>query len=391
LSHGPRDDISSRNAHDTFMTETRTVQPPTARDRFAGCLLGGAVGDALGAPIEFMTRREIVRRFGAEGITGYARAYGGIGRITDDTQMTLFTAEGLLRAWVRSCFRGITTYPGVTAHAYLRWLMTQGEEPRCELDYADGMGWLFGHRELHARRAPGNTCLAALRGITPRGAPARNGSKGCGGVMRVAPVGLFARQLRDEEPRRAAFELATEIAALTHGHPTGSLTAGVLAVLILELAGGSALTGALAGAKACLRMKRRCEETLRSIEHAETLAGSGKPHEAAIAEIGEGWVAEEALAIAIYCALVARGFRHGVVLAVNHDGDSDSTGSIAGNLLGTMHGAGVIPAEWLEPLELRDVIREIADDLYAFKEWAIGEHAPDEALKRRIRAKYPGS
>jgi ADP-ribosylglycohydrolase len=91
------------------------------RSKFVGCLLGGAVGDALGAPVEFMSRSEIQRRFGRNGVTTYASAYGGTGKITDDMQMTLFTAEGLLCAWVRNQLKGISTYSGVTAHAYLRW------------------------------------------------------------------------------------------------------------------------------------------------------------------------------------------------------------------------------------------------------------------------------
>ena len=81
--------------------------------------------------------------------------------------------------------------------------------------------------------------------------------------------------------------------------------------------------------------------------------------------LGGGWVAEEALAIGLYCALVARDFAHGVLLAVNHGGDSDSTGSIAGNLLGLVQGEKAIPGRWLERLELRDVITEVADDLWA--------------------------
>jgi hypothetical protein len=93
------------------------------------------VGDALGAPVEFMSRAAILRQFGPDGITDYAPAYGGLGKITDDTQMTLFTAEGLLRAWVRESARGIpATYAGVTAHAYQRWLATQGERPRDGVD-----------------------------------------------------------------------------------------------------------------------------------------------------------------------------------------------------------------------------------------------------------------
>ena len=370
---------------------SKRQQRRTVQGRFLGCLLGGAVGDALGAPVEFMKRTEILRRFGPNGITQYAPAYGGLGTITDDTQMTLFTAEGLIRGWVRGCFKGITTYSGVTAHAYLRWLQTQGERPSCDIDFGtDEPGWLFQQRQLHGRRAPGNTCLSALRAMSSLGEQARNDSKGCGGVMRVAPVGLFAWRLRQYESPHDAFRLGTELAALTHGHPTGALTGGVLAVLILALTDGAALPEALAASKAILRAETGHEETLRAIEMAETLAVSGLPHEEAIARLGQGWIAEEALAISIYCALVARNFKQGVILAVNHDGDSDSTGSIVGNLLGAMHGVEAIPAEWLEPLELRDVITELAEDLYAFKDWQIGEYSENEELNQRIWQKYPG-
>lgn len=60
------------------------------------------------------------------------------------------------------------------------------------------------------------------------------------------------------------------------------------------------------------------------------------------------------------------------------------------SLLGAMHGVKAIPAEWLEPLELRDVITELAEDLYAFKDWAIGEYSDNEELNQRIWRKYPG-
>jgi ADP-ribosylglycohydrolase len=366
--------------------QTRTVQ-----GRFLGCLLGGAVGDALGASVEFMTRAEILRRFGPEGITQYAPAYGGLGKITDDTQMTLFTAEGLIRGWVRGCFKGITSYPAVTAHAYLRWLQTQGERPSSDVGFGDDEpGWLFQQRQLHSRRAPGATCLSALRAMGSLGEPARNDSKGCGGVMRVAPVGLFIWRLRQHESPQDAFRLGTELAALTHGHPTGALTGGVLAVMILALTDGASLEDALAASKAILRDQPRHEETLSAIELAEELVVSGLPHEEAIARLGQGWIAEEALAISIYCSLVAHDFKHGVVLAVNHDGDSDSTGAITGNLLGAMLGEDAIPAEWLAPLELREVITELAEDLYAFKDWGISEYSNNASLNERIWRKYPG-
>jgi ADP-ribosylglycohydrolase len=389
----PDDDASDEADDDSTPLGWRSKrqQRRTVQSRFAGCLLGGAVGDALGAPVEFMKRTEILRKFGPKGITQYAPAYGGLGMITDDTQMTLFTAEGLIRAWVRGCMKGITTYSGVTAHAYLRWLQTQGERPTCDIDFGtDETGWLFQQRDLHSRRAPGNTCLAALRAMKSLGEPARNDSKGCGGVMRIAPVELFAWRLRQQDSPHDAFCLGTELAALTHGHPTGALTGGVLAVLILALTDGASLPEALVVSKAILRSESGHEETLRAIELAETLAASGQPHEAAISQLGQGWIAEEALAISIYCALVARNFKHGVILAVNHDGDSDSTGSITGNLLGVMHGVRAIPAEWLEPLELREVITSLAEDLYAFKDWDIGEYSENVEMNQRIWQKYPG-
>lgn len=381
-----------KNAMDPVMMPVDGIPDDAVmRSRFRGCLLGGAVGDALGAPVEFMNRRGILERFGPEGITAFVPAYGKLGAITDDTQMTLFTAEGLLRAWVRGCMLGLTTYSGVTAHAYLRWLQTQGERPSCDIAFgADEPGWLWNQRELNSRRAPGNTCLAALRAMRTLGDPARNDSKGCGGVMRVAPAGLFVSRLGSDEPDSHAFTLGTELAALTHGHPTGALTGGVLAVLVRQLVAGATLGEALTAAKACLRSQEKHEETLQAIERAEELANSSMAAEKAIAWLGEGWVAEEALAISIYCALVVGDFREGVILAVNHDGDSDSTGAITGNLLGALHGVQEIPTEWLESLELREVIMEVADDLLAFRDWDIGEYSSNREMNERIWKKYPG-
>jgi ADP-ribosylglycohydrolase len=352
--------------------------------------LGGGVGDALGGSVEFLSRDEIRRRFGAEGICSYAPAYGRAGAITDDTQMTLFTAEGLLRGRVRFLDEGIEDYTTATARAYQRWLLTQGNaRVSGEFEGLD-TGWLYGHKALHSRRAPGNTCLSSLRGMSTSAGPAINDSKGCGGVMRVAPVGLFAWSLRKEWTAGDAFQLGADLAALTHGHPTGSLTGGVQAVLVLQLLDGASLKEALSVAKDSLCERADHRETLVAIEQAEALVDAGLSHDEAIDRLGQGWIAEEALAISIYCALVAETFREGVILAVNHDGDSDSTGAITGNLLGAVHGVGAIPAEWLEELELRDVIAEVADDLYGLPDCDIGGDTADRGAREKILAKYPG-
>lgn len=189
---------------------------------------------------------------------------------------------------------------------------------------------------------------------------AKNNSKGCGGVMRVAPVGLVPR-------RGMAFELGTETAALTHGHPSGYLSAGFLAVLIYETVSGASLVDSIQTAKECLITRPYHEDVLSAVENAELLAKS-EASPTRLAMLGQGWVAEEALAIALYCALVAPNFEEAVMLAVNHSGDSNSTSAIAGNLCGALYGVGAIPVRWLDRLELRDEITAIADDLASLRE-----------------------
>mgnify|MGYP000887371138 CR=1 FL=1 len=221
----------------------------TPQERFRGCLLAGAAGDALGAPVEFMPRADILRHFGTAGITAFALGYERVGAITDDTQMTLFTAAGLLAAW---CGDGDVVR--ATARSYLAWLRTQDEWPYDPLLAAEEpSGWLWQQPELHHRRAPGMTCLTALSGMPVLGALAQNNSKGCGGVMRMAPVGLYAAAQRWSPAQ--TFQTGTALATLTHGHPAGSLTAGVLAVLVQALCAGETLADGLARAKPLLRAR----------------------------------------------------------------------------------------------------------------------------------------
>ena len=336
-----------------------TREPLGAAGLARGCLLGGAVGDALGAEPEFMTLEEIRDQFGPAGVRDYAVAYGRRGAITDDTQMTLFSAEGLIRAWVRQQTRDGVGIVQVVRHAYLRWLLTQGEAPRTGDVGRDG--WLFAVPALHSRRAPGMTCLYALREGWDAPLVAENDSKGCGAVMRAAPFGLFA-PLGDAA---AVFRHAAEAGALTHGHPSGYLSAGHLAATAAGLREGLALRPALAQADAILARQKGHEETTAALAASYRLADHGPPSPEALEGLGGGWVGEEALAIAVCCALTAENFSEGVLRAVNHSGDSDSTGAIAGNLLGALWGEAAIPAAWLAELELRADIARLADDLLA--------------------------
>lgn len=143
----------------TSSASLRRIPHVAVQDKFRGCLLGGAVGDALGAPVEFINLGQITKRFGPIGITDYVAAFGKVGAITDDTQMTLFTAEGVLRAYVRASTKGMCDVRGVIAYAYLRWLDTQTmSNPHL---IKDNDSWLMREPEIYALRAPGNTCLHA--------------------------------------------------------------------------------------------------------------------------------------------------------------------------------------------------------------------------------------
>jgi ADP-ribosylglycohydrolase len=316
------------------------------RDRYQGCLLGGAIGDALGAGIEFESLAEIRRNHGPSGIKGYVPAYGRTGAVTDDTQMTLFTAEGLLSDQQRPA--GSRDPAAALWCSYRRWLSTQYGEPTG--------GWLGNQEFLQHERAPGMTCLSALHDGHPGavGQPVNN-SKGCGGVMRVAPIGLAGGD---------AFSLGCQAAALTHGHPSGFLAAGAFALMISELIRGSDLRRAADAAITRLQQADWSEEVTAALIAAVRTAEAGPLAADAIGILGQGWTGEEALAIATHCALTADSFRAGVLHAVNHDGDSDSTGAICGNLLGAALGAGAIDGDLLAQLEGRETITQVADDLY---------------------------
>ena len=346
-------------------------------ERIKGCLLGGAVGDALGAPVEFLEWSSIEAKFGPQGIVDFAPAYGTTGAITDDTQMMLFTAEGLLRAYVRGSSRGACHVPSIIHHALLRWLMTQ--------DYPSAIpvsrdGWLIEQLALWSRRAPGTTCLAALKASPRLGGVAENNSKGCGAVMRVAPCAFFAN----------AFDYAAQSGRLTHGHPTGYLAAGLFAEILQRMVDReNSLEHAVTESLAKYGQMPGMEETRSLIERVLFFFYEGyKPTPQRIGEFGGGWVAEEALAIGLWCALTARSLEEGVITAVNHGGDSDSTGLIAGHLLGVQYGAAAIPARWYAQLELREVIEQMAEDIERVPREYCGYGGESD---EQIEQVYPGS
>lgn len=326
------------------------------------------MGDALGYPIEFeRPGRALLARYGE--VAPWRLRYHGAspGLVSDDTQMTLFTAEGLIRARLA----GKVDPVSFLLKAYQRWYATQAMRPGlAPLERTpQGQGLLLSDARLHARRAPGNTCLGAIAASfmgrpLPTVETPPNDSKGCGAVMRSAPFGLLA------ESAEAAFFQARDAAVLTHGHPSGYLSSAYFAVLVFELARGASPATTLARADALLEREAQHEELSEVLERAKRLLAQGLPSVESIEELGGGWTGEQALAIAVACAFATDGgaappLSEVLWRSVAHGGDSDSTGSLTGNLLGAMRGAEALPRSWLEELELADLIEQVSADLWA--------------------------
>lgn len=335
------------------------------KDKIRGSLIGGAVGDALGYPVEFISSYGgLQARYGANGITRYELDEGGKALISDDTQMTLFTACGLLNGKAQG-----KEYKYAICYAYTEWYRTQMgnkklKNPDC---------WIYNLRELHALRAPGSTCINALTAIVAGKEPMNN-SKGCGGIMRTAPVALFGamdNRLGIED----AMVLSADAAEITHQHPLGWLPSALETYIIYQLLQNDAPTvGDFESyvAKGYQVLETLYPADLDSInelhaltDRALSLIHNDAPDVENIDAIGEGWVAEETFAIAIYCtAKYLNDFEQAMIASVNHKGDSDSTGAVTGNILGAVVGYDAMPQCYKDNLELHDVILHVADDLW---------------------------
>ena len=362
-------------------------------DKIRGSLMAGAMGDALGYEVEFMRRGAILAEYGEKGIMQLALDNRGKAQISDDTQMTLFTAAGILYGDTRGRMTGLCgKLEGYVQEAYKDWYYTQNVAAK---DYVP-CTWLYHIAGLHKNRAPGVTCLNACWDII-NGREVNNNSKGCGGIMRVAPMPLYLiKNAHRCDDSVLVAESCAQIAECTHKHPLGFLPAALLGVFIYKIA-------LLSVDEVKNKLETIVEECLQVLDaiyvdqyvydkntlktltrNAMLLALSDTPDADAIIQIGEGWVAEETWAIALFATI-----RHidsveeALIASVNHDGDSDSTGAVTGNIMGAIYGYEHIKNANLlcpkgkkleEIVELSDVILAIADDLTTgciISEWSL--------------------
>ncbi|MDE6781803.1 MAG: ADP-ribosylglycohydrolase family protein [Ruminococcus sp.] len=325
--------------------------------KYKACLIGGAIGDALGYAVEFYLEDEIFSRYGKNGITEY-ELRNGKAIISDDTQMTLFTADGILRGYNNGA------YTDSVYNAYKEWYITQS----LHMNKNNYRSWLMEVPELWSRRAPGMTCISSITsGKKGTVRQPINDSKGCGGIMRAAPVGLL---FRNTEMISQTDMLAAEISAITHGHELGYIPSAAFAHIInlishSDISLKDAVRDSIDHTKKLFKNSEHIDYFCKLMKKAVKLSGKNINDLDAVHELGEGWVAEETLAIAVYCALkYDDDFEKAVITSVNHNGDSDSTGAVTGNIIGAYLGMNAIPEKFLANLEIKDVISEIAQDLY---------------------------
>lgn len=329
---------------------------PTMLERFQGCLFGGAIGDAFGRLAEYRNIDEIKFKFGKLGVQ-YIPKINNKYLITDDTQMTLFTADGIIKSYLKTADINNEPLYEEIYKSYLNWYKTQTMKYR---DINDKTG-LLANEDLFANRGPGTTCLFSLKnGIPGSFENMINSSNTNGGIMRIAPIAL----MYNHNPE-LAFTVSAKCAALTHSMPEAYLSAGFLGSLLSCLINDESLNNAISSSIKFLKNYKNHEKTLNTIIKGINLAKSDKTNLDAITEIGQGKAADEALAIALY-SVIKKPYKFKDILAIatNHNGDSDTTASIAGNIAGTLYGIKSIQNNWVENIEFSNLLNFYSNSIF---------------------------
>jgi ADP-ribosyl-[dinitrogen reductase] hydrolase len=296
------------------------------RDRYRGCLLGLAAGDALGAPVEFINRDEIALRYGVvREMLGGGWLDTKPGEYTDDTQMALAIARSIAELG--------RIDPADIGARFVQWMESMpkdiGNTTLQSLGYlAAGMPW----DEAGARTA------------------ARKGDSGAGNgsVMRAAPIGLACRN----DPA-ALIRQSIDISRITHADPRCTWSCVALCQAIAALLHGS--ENVLAAAA-------------EGIEEPEVRATLERTATIGRADVRSGGYVLHTLGAAFWAFVNHDSFEDVVVAAVNLGGDADSSGAVSGALAGARYGASAIPERWLAVLQSRQELTDLADRLLELSE-----------------------
>ena len=313
------------------------------KEKVLDVLVAGAVGDAFGYVIEFDRWSDIVSRYGEGGFTWAKFTNQTDWQVSDDTQMTLFALEALL-ASTPSEPKALALN---LAQKFKAWYFTQSGSSPWNVPTELAMhSKLLKRAELYVRQAPGLTCLSALGSKTPGTIDSPiNDSKGCGGVMRAAPAGMMGWSIKE------AFEVGCIQAAITHGHADGYLSAGWMAALVAYAFKRPAGKDILGWPTVIQNIHQEVLPYIGTLPDAAREAYVAMRNRLLVASqlrdvypsqlprtLGEGWVGDEALYVALYAVASAKTWDEALWVSANHDGDSDSTATLAMQLWAAFYG-----------------------------------------------------
>ena len=334
---------------------------------YRGCLLGMAVGDAMGYTVDSRSWAEIQEDYGPNGLLGYDLV-NGYAEITSYTQLAAFTCNGLLLGLTIGQMTG-KMFPFVQyiALSTREWAYSQRswgrpEQTRC---------WLLQQSDICHRHCMDTSMLDTL-GRKHLGTPEepRNNFSNPSGLTTAIGVGLFFHP--DRTDQGDIDRLGAEAVALTHGNPSAFLTGFVLSHLISRLAQNpeADLRRLVNEAMDSLKAEyghqySQVFELCNLLRMALTLSRDVNHNQTDVMEKLQCTTAPQVLAGAIYACLVSgRDFDTAMIIAVNHSGRSAAVGAVAGAILGLRLGDQALPSFYIECLEPAEILQELAYDLH---------------------------
>ena len=334
---------------------------------YRGCLLGLAVGDAMGYTVDSRSWPEIQEDYGPNGLLGYDLV-NGYADVTSYTQLAAFTCNGLLLGLTRGQMLGrmapFVKYIGLSSR---EWAFSQRSWGRPDQNYC----WLLRQSELCRRHCMDNRMLEVLERDN-LGSPEepKNSYTQPGGITAAVGVGLFFHRHRIQlsEINR----LGAEAVALTHGSPTAFLTGAMVAHIITCILRkpDAPLKSVFVHAMKDIREEfghqySQAYDICNQVRNAITYAGSRNLSPVEVMEKLRCGNAAETLAGAVYASLICDGdFDRAMIVAVNHSGRSAAVGALTGAILGAKLGESALPEFYIECLEPGETLKELADDLF---------------------------
>lgn len=337
------------------------------RSAYRGCLLGMAVGDAMGYSVDGKSWAQIQEDYGPNGLMGYDLV-NGYAEITSNTQLAAYSCNGLLIALTRGQMVGKMAppvkYVGLSSR---EWVASQRPWGRPEKTFC----WLLRQSAMNRRHCLDTRIMDTLsrKELGTMDAPI-NSFSGPAALTGAVAAGLFMGQGRMEQEEIDL--LGGEIVALSHGSPAAFLSGVALAHMVSRCLYHPEVSMTLVVNETCQLLKNKfghrysqCYEVTNNLQMALSLAADPRMSPVEALERLRCGNAPEVLAGAVYTVITGGlNFDTAMITAVNHSGRSAAVGAVAGALLGLRLGEEALPGFYVECLEPAEILSELADDMY---------------------------